>query len=99
MPGYFAPGDTNVDTGGEFPSAADRAELGQDGCPWQGEIAVPDALVEFATSVTVDTAGEFPSAVGKPELGKDGDPWGGEIAVPDAPDEFASSITVGFGPC
>ena len=46
----FAPGDTNVDTGGEFPSAADRPELGQDGTRWVRETAVPDVSAEFATS-------------------------------------------------
>src|SRR4051812_9293078 len=47
----FAPGDTNVDTGGEFPSAADRPELGQDNTRWVRETASPDAPDEFATSV------------------------------------------------
>ena len=29
----FAPGDTNVDTGGEFPATADGSESGQNGAP------------------------------------------------------------------
>src|SRR4051794_29921349 len=31
---------------GEFPSAVDRPELGQDEGPWEGEIAVPDDPAE-----------------------------------------------------
>src|SRR3954452_25088441 len=46
----MAADDTTVDTGGEFASAADRPELGQDGTRWVRETAVPDAPDEFATS-------------------------------------------------
>jgi hypothetical protein len=41
-------------TAGEFPSATDRPELGQDEGPWEGEIAAPDDSAEFARSITLD---------------------------------------------
>src|SRR5258707_11832608 len=56
----------NTDTGGEFASATDRPELGQDGTRWVRETAVPDAPDEFATSVNIDTGGEFVRSDGSP---------------------------------
>ena len=44
-------GRPNSDTGGEFPSEADRPEPGQDGTPWARESRLSDAPDEFATSV------------------------------------------------
>jgi hypothetical protein len=46
----MAPCDMTVDTGGEFPSAVDRPESGQDGDPCEGENPPAD---EFATSIFV----------------------------------------------
>ena len=66
--------DSDIDTGGEFPSEADQPEPGQAGSPRQAESRVSGDPGEFATSVTVDTGGEFPTAVAEPELGQDSVP-------------------------
>jgi hypothetical protein len=50
---YFAVHDTNVDTGGEFPSAVVWPELGQDEARWKEKAPVLDVPDEFATSVNV----------------------------------------------
>src|SRR3954452_18972241 len=44
-----------MDTGGEFPWAADRPEPARDGDCWGGKTAVPDAPDEFANSISVGT--------------------------------------------
>src|SRR5262249_56145350 len=56
---YFAVGIVSVDTGGEFLSAADRPESGQDRDRREGISGASDVLAEFATSVNNDTGGEF----------------------------------------
>jgi hypothetical protein len=49
----MAAGDTTVDTGGEFPQAADQPESGQDGSSGDRESRFPDGPDEFASSITV----------------------------------------------
>ena len=42
-----------IDTAGEFPTAVNWPEYGQDEARWKGESAVPDAPAEFASSITI----------------------------------------------
>ena len=49
----MAPSNTTVDTGGEFPQAAEQPESGQDGDSGERESRFPHGPAEFATSVIV----------------------------------------------
>ena len=60
----MAPGDTTVDTGGEFQKAADQPESGQDGDSGGRESRFPDGPDEFATSVnTRDTSRKIAASI------------------------------------
>jgi hypothetical protein len=43
----------NTDTAGEFQTAVDGAESGQDEIPWEGQSSALDAPIEFASSISV----------------------------------------------
>src|SRR5262249_47488401 len=79
-----SPAVSTVDTGGEFPKAADQPESGQDGDSGGREARFPDGPDEFAPSVSSDTGGELPWAADGPDLGQDGATGMGKLRLPPA---------------